>query len=189
MTGGLGPTEDDRTRQALAEAAGVPLELDQSSLDWLRAFFAERKRQMPERNKIQAMIPRTGQALPNKLGTAPGIVIRLKDTPCYVLPGVPFEMKAMFAEQVAPRLRAAAAGRVLLTRYLHCFGLGESDIGERIHDLMAPGCNPIVGTSADIGLIDIRLTAGADTPEAAKTLLDETEQEIRTRLGENSFWP
>lgn len=187
MTGGLGPTDDDLTRQALADAAGVPLELDQPSLDRLRNFFAERKREMPERNKVQAMIPRSGQALLNDLGTAPGIVIQLRDTPCYALPGVPFEMEAMFSRQVAPRLKAVAEGHVLLSRHLHCFGLGESDIGERISDLMAPGRNPMVGTSADIGLIDVRLSAGAETAAAAKTLLDKSEQEIRTRLGDIIF--
>ena len=187
MTGGLGPTEDDLTRQALADAAGVPLELDRPSLDRLRTFFAERNREMPERNKVQAMIPRSGQALPNGLGTAPGIAIKLLDTPCYALPGVPFEMEAMFSRQVAPRLKAEAEGHVLLCRHLHCFGLGESDIGERISDLMAPGRNPMVGTSADIGLVDIRLSAGAETPAAAKALLDKSEQEIRTRLGDIVF--
>jgi nicotinamide-nucleotide amidase len=187
VTGGLGPTEDDLTRRALAEAAGVELETDAASLEQIRVFFAKRRRAFTERNRVQALIPRTGRAVANTCGTAPGIFIELNGTPCYALPGVPFEMKAMFARDVWPHLRAASAGRVLRQRRLNCFGLGESDIGARLRDLMAPDRNPQVGTTAELGIIGVRINAEADTVDEAETLLGQTEAEIRARLGHIVF--
>jgi len=183
-SGGLGPTADDLTRHALAEAAGVELVLDPLSLEQIRAFFARRNRPMPTANRVQAMIPRGGRAIENTCGTAPGIFIELRGRPCWALPGVPFEMQAMFTRDVLPGLRAAVRGRVLRTRVLHCFGLGESDIGERIADLMQRGRNPEVGTTASLGVISIRINAAADSEVAATALLDDAERELRTRLGQ-----
>ncbi|MEW6199024.1 MAG: competence/damage-inducible protein A [Planctomycetota bacterium] len=182
-TGGLGPTEDDLTRGALAAAAGVPLVLDEVSLEQMRAFFARRGRVMPEANRVQAYIPQTGTALANACGTAPGIRMVLKGTPCYVMPGVPFEMRAMFDGLVAPELRERSRGAVLRTRELRTYGLPESTLGERIADLMRPGGRVTVGTSAGYGLITIRLSAAAADPAQADALLDETEAELRRRLG------
>jgi nicotinamide-nucleotide amidase len=187
VTGGLGPTDDDLTRQALADAAGVALELHPPSLEHLRAFFAARGREMPERNRVQALVPRGAQVLPNPCGTAPGVRIELHGTPCYALPGVPFEMRAMFAREVAPQLRPAADDAVLLSRRLHTCGLGESDIGMRLEDLMRRGRNPEVGTTAEFGIVGIRINAAAETRAAAEAGLDETEREVRRRLGEVVF--
>jgi len=183
LTGGLGPTEDDLTRQALADVAEVPLELHPPSLEHLRAFFAARGRRMPERNVVQAMVPRGAQVLPNTCGTAPGLRVRLGRADCFALPGVPFEMYAMFEREVAPALRSAAGGAVLLFRRLHTFGLGESDVGQRLADLMQPGRNPTVGTTAQHGVIVVRLYASARSESEAQQRLDETEAEIRQRLG------
>ena len=187
LTGGLGPTDDDLTRQALADAAGTQLELHPPSLEHLRAFFASRGREMPSPNITQAMVPRLASALPNTCGTAPGIRIDLRGTPCYALPGVPFEMRDMFEREVAPHLRMAADGAVLLNRVLHTFGLGESDLGERIRDLMTRGRNPEVGTTAGFGIVGIRINAAAPTRLAAEALLDQTEAELRHRLGSIIF--
>jgi nicotinamide-nucleotide amidase len=186
-TGGLGPTIDDVTREALAEAAGVTLETDAASVEQIRAFFACRGREMPERNKVQARIPRGAQAIENTCGTAPGVHMDLDNTPCYALPGVPFEMKEMFTRDVLPGVRAAAGGRVLRCRRLQCFGLGESDIGEQLRDLMAPGRNPMVGTTAELGVIGVRINASGDSADTADGLLDEAEAEVRARLGEVVF--
>ncbi len=186
-TGGLGPTVDDLTRQALAEAAGVELEIDPASLARIRAFFERRRRAFPERNQVQALIPRGGRAIENLCGTAPGIFIELNGTPCYALPGVPFEMKEMFTRDLLPHVRAAAAGRALRQRRLNCFGLGESDVGEHLRDLMAPDRNPQIGTTAELGVIGVRINAQADTAEMGDALLDQTEAEIRTRLGKTVF--
>ena len=187
VTGGLGPTADDLSRQALANAAGVSLQLHAPSVEHLRAFFAARGREMPPANTVQAMIPASATVLPNTCGTAPGFCLALRGKPCYVLPGVPFEMRAMFERSVAPELRRAANGAVLLSRHLHTFGVGESDLGQRICDLMARGRNPEVGTTAGFGVVGIRINAAALTRVAAEALLDETERKVRHRLGELVF--
>ena len=187
LTGGLGPTDDDLTRQVLADVVGVPLELDPLSIEHLRAFFAARGRDMPERNTVQALVPRTARAIPNACGTAPGVRIAVRGTPCFALPGVPFEMRAMFDRDVAPELRAAAGGAVLLSRRLQTFGLGESDVGGRIADLMQRGRDPEVGTTADLGVIGVRINATAMSADEATRRLDDTEAEIRRRLGDAIF--
>ena len=184
VTGGLGPTADDLTRHALADAAGVPLELHEPSVEHIRARFVARGREMSSSNVVQAMIPSTGHAIHNTRGTAPGVQIELRGTPCYAMPGVPPEMRTMFERDIAPQLRQAAGGAIVLSRRLHTFGEGESVIGERIANLMTLGRNPHVGTSADLGVITIRINATADKPADARTLADETEHEIRERLGE-----
>ncbi len=187
VTGGLGPTADDLTRPALAAVAEVPLEEHAPSLDQIRAFFAARGREMPPANVVQALIPRGARALPNPVGTAPGIAITLGRTPCYALPGVPLEMRAMFTAAVEPELRARAAGGVLLCRKLNTFGLGESELGARIADLMTRGRNPEVGTTAGYGVVGVRIyAAGADEAEAQRLLAD-TEAELRARLGDLVF--
>jgi nicotinamide-nucleotide amidase len=183
LTGGLGPTADDLTRAALADVAGVPLEIDAASLEHIRAFFAERGRTMSPLNQVQALLPRGARALANICGTAPGISLDLHGTLCFAMPGVPFEMQTMFEHEVLPELAECAAGRVLLSRSLHCFGRGESDIGYEIRDLMAPGRNPLVGTRAGLGAITLRIDARAAEHLAAQAMLDELEAELRRRLG------
>lgn len=187
VSGGLGPTEDDLTRQALAAAGGVGLKLDPASAAHLRSFFAARGRQMPERNVIQAMIPQGGRALPNTCGTAPGLFVTLRGTPCYAIPGVPFEMREMYEREVAPVLAAAARGAVLLSRRLSTFGLGESDIAVKIGDLMERGRNPEVGTTASFGVVGVRINACGATRQEAESLLAEAEAELRARLGDAIF--
>lgn len=195
ITGGLGPTDDDLTRQALAEAAATRLELDAAALEQIRGFFTQRGREMPERNRIQAYAPIGATLLANDCGTAPGVRIELQRVPCFALPGVPFEMKAMFAEHVAPAIRAAQRSRsagaeratspesILMARVVRTFGLPEAEIGARLDDLMVRGRNPEVGTTADMGEIGVRINATASTPAAAAALLDHDEAEVRARLG------
>lgn len=187
VTGGLGPTEDDLTRTALAEAAGQELVLDPASREQIRAFFAARRRTMSASNESQALRPAGGRALENPVGTAPGLFVEIEGTPFYVLPGVPHEMREMFAMHVEPGLRALGGGRVVCSRTLHTFGTGESIIGERIRDLMERGRNPEVGTTAKLGVISIRINATAESTAAATALLDGAERELRARLGEWVF--
>ena len=114
ISGGLGPTEDDLTRQALAAVMGVPLEMNQAALETLTAFFRLRKREMAESNKVQAMIPRGAQMIENTCGTAPGIIAEFQiadfKSQIYVVPGVPKEMKAMFARDILPQLKQSTGG-------------------------------------------------------------------------------
>lgn len=186
-TGGLGPTADDLTREALAEAAGTKLAPDAASLEQIHAFFARREREMPESNAVQALVPLTGRALPNSHGTAPGLHVKLGQAECYVLPGVPFEMREMFRLRVGPEIRAIAGGRVLLSRSLHCFGISEAELGKRITDLMVAGANPGVGTTAELGVISVRINASAESAEAAEAMIAESEADIRGRLGRAVF--
>lgn len=181
ITGGLGPTEDDLTRQALADAAGTPLEPHAESLDRIREYFHARGRSMHEGNFAQALLPIGAEALPNTCGTAPGIYLRLRETAVFALPGVPSEMKAMFDMEVAPRLPTAAG--VVLQRQLRCIGEGEAAIGAKIRDLMARGRNPEIGTTARLGIVGVRINATADDSATATRLADEAETELRARLG------
>lgn len=181
ITGGLGPTNDDLTRQALADAAGVPLEQHADSVERIRRFFEERNRPMHESNHVQALLPMGADVLPNSCGTAPGVYLKLSDTPVFALPGVPSEMRAMFDHEVAPRLPAGE--RVILQRLLHCVGEGESAIGAKIRDLMERGHNPEVGTTAQSGIVGIRINASAETAGQAEQMLADVEREVRARLG------
>jgi nicotinamide-nucleotide amidase len=183
VSGGLGPTEDDLTRQALAAAMGVPLELHPPSMDHIRAFFARRNRSMPESNVVQAMFPVRSTPIENTCGTAPGIRARLHRADVFVMPGVPREMKVMFERSVLPELKTATGQSVLIARTINTYGAGESDIGARIVDLMERGRNPTVGTTAQQTIIGVRIHAFGRTRDEARHLLDADAAEIRQRLG------
>ncbi len=186
-TGGLGPTLDDLTRFAIADVLAVELVPDEASLAALTEFFLARRREMPEANRVQAMIPRTATALPNTCGTAPGIHARHRRAEMFFLPGVPSEMRAMFENEVRPRLAGRTGGRTIVQHTLHTFGLPESVLGERIADLMRSDRNPHVGTSAADLVISIRINAaGADAAEARRLAAQDVE-EIRRRLGRAVF--
>jgi nicotinamide-nucleotide amidase len=187
ISGGLGPTEDDLTRQALARAMGVELRLDSNSVEQIRRFFRSRGREMPEANAIQAMIPVGGAAIENTCGTAPGLRATHRDTEVFVMPGVPREMRVMFERDVAPWVRERAGGATTLSRVLQCIGAGESDIGAQIRDLMQRGANPTVGTTAKQGIIGIRVNAHGASPDQAQQLLEQTTTEIRQRVGDLIF--
>ena len=181
ITGGLGPTPDDLTRQGLADALGMELVLDAKRLAEIESFFRTRSRTMQPSNRIQAMIPTGATSIPNPLGTAPGIVARLGSSDVYALPGVPHEMQKMFEQSVAPHL-CGPSGRVV-HRQLHCFGQGESDIAAQIADLMQRGRNPAVGTTADAGSVTIRVAAAGPDGPRARDLADGAVAEISKRLG------
>lgn len=184
LTGGLGPTADDLTREALAAAAGVPLVEHADSLAQIQTFFARRGRRMHAHNRVQAMLPEGADALENRTGTAPGFRVDIRGTPVIAMPGVPAELKLMFDTDVAPALAAAAGGTIVLSRTVYTIGMPESELGARIADLMQRGRNPEVGTTADGGTIGVRINAAADTCDAARRMLDDTEAELRDRLGE-----
>ncbi len=180
MTGGLGPTHDDLTRRALAHAAGCQLETDKESLRRIAAFFERRGRRMSETNRVQAMRPAAGTAIPNTVGTAPGIDIRLGDCRVFALPGVPAEMKVMFEEYVAARLPAGGAAEY--SEQILVFGEGESGLAERIADLLEGNEMLSTGMTARRGLITIRLTAAGEEA-AARKVVGGTADRIRQRLG------
>lgn len=183
ITGGLGPTEDDLTRNALAAVMGVGLELREDFLDQVRHFFAQRNRDMPEANVVQAMFPVGSTPIENTCGTAPGIRATIGTSTVYIMPGVPREMRVMYERDILPQLRSRAGGSVILHRVIHTFGAGESDVGEQIRDLMKRGRNPSVGTTAQQAVIGVRIQAAGTTPDEAAHLLEQTSAEVRSRLG------
>ena len=187
-SGGLGPTEDDLTREALAEAMGVGLEADPEALAAVRAFFEGIGKAMPPRNEVQAQKPVGSALLPNPHGTAPGIHARLGGADVYVTPGVPREMKAMFGDTILPRaLGDAAAGPALATSKVSTFGMGESDVSQRLAGLMRRGRNPTVGTTVAGGYCSVRLRAEAPDAAAAGSMLDAVAGEVERALGPVCF--
>ena len=184
-TGGLGPTQDDLTREALAAVAGVPLVEDAASLEAIAAMFARRNRVMTERNRVQALFPAGAEVLSNPIGTAPGIGMEVGGSSIFCLPGVPHEMKRMFDEQVVPRLRARGlAQRTLVHHTIHLFGKGESEIEAQALDLTARGRRPEVGITVHEATISFRVT-GEGTDEAeARAAIQPTLDLIRQRFGE-----
>ena len=187
ITGGLGPTEDDLSRQALAAAMGVDLELHEPSLERIRKICEMFKRRMPESNRIQAMVPAGATVIENTRGTAPGIRARLNDADVFVMPGVPREMKVMFERDVLVHLAEAGGGRVILKKVIRTYGAGESSVAEKIADLMKRGRNPLVGTTAQETIIGVRIVARGESRAEAQQLLDEESAEIRKRLGSLGF--
>ncbi len=183
ISGGLGPTEDDLTRHALAAAMGVELELREAFIEKIRGFFARRGREMPEANVSQALFPAGSEPIDNTCGTAPGIRAEWKRAMVLAMPGVPREMQVMYEHDVLPALAVRAGTRVLLAKTIQCYGAGESDISGKIRDLMQRGRNPTVGTTAQQTIIGVRIHARGETRQEAQALLDETAADVRRRLG------
>jgi nicotinamide-nucleotide amidase len=188
-TGGLGPTADDLTREAIAAMLGVQLKLDQASLDHIRALFAHRKRPMPEANLVQAMFPEGSQVIPNPHGTAPGIDLTVPPplglpSRVFALPGVPAESKEMWQTTVVPRLVEQGAGKqVIRHRRIKCFGVGESDLEQMLPDMIRRGRVPSVGITVSEATITLRITASGRTPEECFASMAATEAEIQECLG------
>jgi nicotinamide-nucleotide amidase len=184
-TGGIGPTEDDLTRDAVANVTGRPLTFQPHLMEQIRALIERRGFKMAENNRVQAYIPEGAIAIENPKGTAPGFIVEGENYCTATLPGVPSEMQYLLDATVIPYLRKRfnLTHEVLRYKVLRVCGLGESAIGLQIKDLMRDSKNPVVGTLAAIGDVRVRVTARADTPEAATALIDSMESEIRRRLG------
>jgi nicotinamide-nucleotide amidase len=190
-TGGLGPTADDLTREALARAMADTLVEDEIALAQIEAFYAARNRVMSAANRAQALRPTRGVTLANHNGTAPGlhgqIVTRERACDVFCLPGPPRELFPMFEQHVLPRL-TLPQGRTVRTRVLHTFGLAESELAQRLGSLMDREAitkgRPMVGTTASGGVVSVRLRyEGSATPEAAAAMLDECESKVRDAAG------
>ena len=187
ITGGLGPTPDDLTREAIAAAINAPLEEHLEAIDQIQNFFKRLGRSMPESNRRQAMMPAGARVVPNLRGTAPGIALRCGKCTLYALPGVPFEMEAMLESHVLPDLAAASDGACCLSGSVKCFGISEASLGETLADLMGRDRNPVVGTTASDAVLTVRILASGKSRDEAKGLLDKDRLEIRRRLGSAVF--
>jgi len=199
-TGGLGPTADDLTRASLALAMGESLIEDSVALEQIKAWYASRGRPMPPANRVQARRPPSARRLPNTRGTAPGLAGVLEvDHPAppegadrlradvYCLPGPPIELRAMFEDLVLPELRPPTDAAIV-TRVLHTFGLGESDVADRLGTLMARDRAPTVGTTASEGVVSVRIRyEGPSDHDTAARLVDETASLVRDQLGDVIF--
>jgi nicotinamide-nucleotide amidase len=185
MTGGLGPTEDDLTREAISVLLGEHMEVDPALAAELRAWFASRGARMPERNLKQATLIPSARPLPNPLGTAPGWWVEKEGRVIVAMPGVPREMYRMWEAEAVPRLSAYTGG-VIFTRILRVTGLGESSVEERL-DPFIHGSNPTVATYAKSDAVDVRISAKAATAGEAERLVVETEGRIRELLTHHIF--
>jgi nicotinamide-nucleotide amidase len=189
VSGGLGPTKDDLTRFAVAKVLSQPLEMNARWLEQMEKMFHRRGRVMAESNRSQAMIPRSARLIHNPVGTAAGIDADLNSTPThacrvFVLPGVPREMQIMFERSIKPLLADMGGGGVILARTLHTFGLGESNIGEMLGELMDRGRNPSVGTTVSGSVVSVRIAARYQQRQEAEKKLEETAAECGRRLGD-----
>ena len=191
-TGGLGPTADDLTRQAIAAAFDRELVQNDAAMAHIEGLFRLRKRPMPERNRIQAMFPAGSQMVPNPHGSAPGIDLRLSHSPVariFALPGVPAEMREMWDGTVEPAIHAELGEtlRVIRHRRIKCFGVGESDLEQMLPDLIQRGRQPTVGITVSKATITLRITAEADSADRCLAMMEPTVATMHDCLGDLVF--
>ena len=183
-TGGLGPTVDDPTRDAVALALGVETEFREELWQQVIDRFARFGREPTQNNRRQAYVPQGAIAIENPVGTAPAFIVETKKNAIIALPGVPREMEHLIQHEILPYLRKRFHLKgIIKTRILHTAGAGESQIDELIGDL-EEGSNPTVGLSAHAGQVDVRITAKADSQEEASQLITPVEAELQLRLGD-----
>ena len=187
--GGLGPTIDDMTRQAVAAATDRGLTFHQHLLDKIAERFTGFRVQMSENNRRQAYVPDNAIIIENPVGTAPGFVVEQSDQCVISLPGVPREMKFLFVESVVPYLREKyqLGGKIIKARVLRTAGIGESLLDEAIGVELLRAGNPTVGLAAHSGQVDVRITAKADSEIDADAMIQRVESQLRARIGSYIF--
>ncbi len=189
MCGGLGPTVDDMTRQGVAVATNRELIFHQSLLDSIAQRFTSLRVHMTENNRRQAYVPDGAIIIENPVGTAPGFAVEQGEQVVICLPGVPREMKYLMNESVIPYLRKryGITTQIIKARNFKTAGIGESMLDELLGSDLLQSSNPTIGLAAHSGVIDIRITAKADTTEQADAMIAEFEAAVRERAGEYIF--
>ena len=185
-TGGLGPTDDDLTKEVAAKYFNKELLPDEESIEKIKGYFKFRERKMTQNNLKQGLIPEGAAIINNNNGTAPGVIIEENNKIMIILPGPPKEMKPMFEETVRPYLQKKADS-VLVSKMIKILGVGESAVADEFKDLMDAQTNPTIAPYAkEVGVM-LRVTAKAETQEAALNLIAPIEKEIKDRLGDNVY--
>lgn len=185
ITGGLGPTDDDITRHAMAAFIGVELEFYEDVYSQMQEFFARRDLTMAQTNRIQAYLPKGAKPLTNELGTAAGIMCQYEGTLFVFMPGVPAEMKQMFADSVFPMF--GDGDMAIVSRRLHCFGTGESRIAEMVGDIMERGRNPRVNCTVSGGIVTLEVSARAERRQDAEKMAAADVEKLYAILADVVF--
>jgi len=184
LTGGIGPTQDDITREGICAATGLEMEYSEEWATRLEGWWAARDREMPPNNYQQAEHPAGAALIDNSRGTAPGLDLAVEGKRIFAMPGVPAEMELMLNGHVVPALIELGGGpAVLRSRILRSYGLGESKVAEMLADIFEAQTNPTMAFLASAGEIKVRLTAKASTIEEADALIAPVEAAVRERLG------
>lgn len=187
-SGGLGPTEDDLTREAVAQATGRTLEFVPFLYEQIEERFRRRNMTMSPNNRRQAFLPQGAIPVENPRGTAPAFIVEQGDRAVLAFPGVPGELKYLFEHDGIPYLRRRyGLTGVIRSRVLHVTGLTESEVDHQLADLIREGQNPTIGLLAHIGDIHVRVTAKADSEAQAAALIEGLEGRVRARLGDHIF--
>ncbi|KHF38663.1 competence/damage-inducible protein A [Halalkalibacter okhensis] len=185
ITGGLGPTKDDLTKETVASFVNSKLVHHEESLHNIESYFQKRNRPMSENNRKQALVIEGSHVLHNYFGMAPGMIVSLNDTKIVMLPGPPQEMKPMFTNELVPQLVNMMGEQTSITsRVLRFFGIGESQLETDLLDLIESQTNPTIAPLANEGEVTLRLTVKHADPMEQKRLLDETEEQITKRVGQ-----
>ncbi|WP_066683414.1 competence/damage-inducible protein A [Christensenella intestinihominis] len=182
MTGGLGPTYDDLTKETVADYFHRKMVMDEASLQSIEGFFNRLKRPMTENNKKQALMPEGAVIFPNSNGTAPGLAVSENGKTAILLPGPPSEMQPMFQQAVLPYLMGFS-DKVLVSHNVRVFGMGESRVEDALYDLMKNSTNPTIAPYAKEGEVTLRVTAAADTKEKCEEMIAPVIGQIREVLG------
>ncbi len=186
LSGGLGPTKDDLTKQTVAKFLNCGLLTDKNALEYIEEYYRQNNRKMTDNNLLQAKYLEGSVSLPNESGMAVGSYYQNQPGPDFILlPGPPSEMRPMFDKEAMPRLKKNyAKEHLLFSRVLRFYGIGESQLVTELDDLINGQTNPTIAPYAKVGEVTLRLTAQADSKESAKEILDETEQVISKRVGQ-----
>jgi len=188
ITGGLGPTYDDLTKETVADYFGLKMKMHEESLERLKKFFAQFNREMTPNNAKQAMMPEGCTVLPNNYGTAPALavegIINGENKTVVMLPGPPREMEPIYREEVKPFLLKKQSKSMLVSKTINIFGMGESQVEHKLHDLMENSINPSIAPYAKEGEVEIRVTAFGSNEKECLDLIDPAIEKIKSEIGD-----